>query len=215
MVSVAGSAGASHAGGKILVVLPTLGDRLETLEVTLRSIDEQRADVEVTLVVVLPSAAAGARSLAERFGALVLDDARQGISEAINTGVRAATDEDYYAWMGDDDLFRAGGLKTLRDMLDGDRSAVVSYGGCDYIDTAGRTIGSSRAGRVARWLLPWGPDLIPHPGSMIRLDALRAIGLFDTSLKYAMDLDVFLSLRAHGRFMSTRESVSGDRKSVV
>ena len=61
------------------------------------------------------------------------------------------------------------------------------------------------------WLLPWGPDLIPHPGSIIRLDALRAIGLFDPSLKYAMDLDAFLSLRAHGRFLSTRTSVSAFR----
>ena len=41
---------------------------------------------------------------------------------------------------------------------------------------------------------------------MIRLDALRAIGLFDTSLKYTMDLDAFLSLRAHGRFLSTRRA---------
>jgi len=46
---------------------------------------------------------------------------------------------------------------------------------------------------------------------MIRLDALRAVGLFDTSLKYAMDLDAFLSLRAHGRFTSTRKPVSGFR----
>jgi hypothetical protein len=197
--------------GKILVVLPTLGDRIDSLEETLESVAVQRADVDLTLAVILPDEAHKARALATRFGAVVLHDPRRGISEAINVGVRAATDEQYYAWIGDDDLFRYGGLRTLRDLLDRDPTAVVAYGGCDYIDAQGRTIGTSRAGRAAQWLLPWGPDLIPHPGSMIRLDALRAIGLFDTSLKYTMDLDAFLSLRAHGPFLSTRSSVSAFR----
>ena len=138
-----------------------------------------------------------------------MNDPRLGISEAINVGVRAATDEEYYAWIGDDDLFRDGGLRILRDLLDADPRRVVAYGGCDYIDAEGRTIGTSRAGRAAQWLLPWGPDLIPHPGSIIRLDALRAIGLFDPSLKYAMDLDAFLSLRRHGRFLSTARECFG------
>ncbi|MDX6560871.1 MAG: hypothetical protein QOD65_685 [Gaiellales bacterium] len=197
--------------GTILVVLPTLGDRIDTLEETLGSVAAQRTQVDLTLVVILPEDAHAARALATRFGAIVLHDPRRGISEAINVGVRAATDEEYYAWIGDDDLFRHGGLDLLRALLDGDPTAVVAYGGCDYIDPQGRTIGTSRAGRAAQWLLPWGPDLIPHPGSLIRLDALRAIGLFDTSLKYTMDLDAFLSLRAHGRFLSTRTSVSAFR----
>jgi glycosyltransferase involved in cell wall biosynthesis len=199
------------SGGKILVVLPTLGDRIESLEETLGTIAHQRAQVDLTLVVILPEGAEEARAVATKFGAVVLNDPGRGISEAINVGVRAATDEEYYAWIGDDDLFRDGGLRILRDLLDADRAAVVAYGGCDYIDAEGRTIGRSRAGRAALWLLPWGPDLIPHPGSIIRLDALRAIGLFDTSLKYAMDLDAFLSLRSRGRFLSTRTSVSAFR----
>jgi GT2 family glycosyltransferase len=197
--------------GKILVVLPTLGDRLDSLAETFATIAQQRAQVELTLVVILPEAAVEARALAASFDAIVVHDPGQGISEAINVGVRAATDERYYAWIGDDDLFRDGGLRTLRDLLDADPAAVVAYGGCDYIDAEGRTIGTSAAGRAALWLLPWGPDLIPHPGSIIRLDALRAIGLFDTSLRYAMDLDAFLSLRSHGRFLSTRTSVSAFR----
>ena len=198
--------------GKILVVLPTLGDRIESLEETLGTIALQRAQVDLTLVVVLPEAARGrTRPGGDVRRGRSSKIPRRGISEAINVGVRAATDEEYYAWIGDDDLFRDGGLRTLRDLLDADPGAVVAYGGCDYVDAQGRTIGTSRAGRAAQWLLPWGPDLIPHPGSIIRLDALRAIGLFDPALKYAMDLDAFLSLRRHGRFLSTRASVSAFR----
>lgn len=197
--------------GKILVVLPTLGDRLEHLRETLATVDAARADVDLTVVVVLPASATDARALAESVGAVVVEDPRKGISEAINVGVRAATDETFYAWIGDDDLFRPGGLRVLRDMLLARPEAVVAYGACDYIDPEGRIIGTSRAGLAARWILPWGPDLIPHPGSMIRIEALHAVGLFDTGLKYAMDLDVFLKLRKLGPFAATRRTVSAFR----
>lgn len=199
------------SGGKVLVVLPTLGDRLDSLRVTLGTIDAARADVDLTLAVVLPAGADEARSLAEAHGAVVVQDPRRGISEAINAGIAAATDETYYAWMGDDDLYRPGGLRSLRALLEGNPGAVVAYGGCEYIDPEGRVIGTSAAGRLAQVLLPWGPCFIPHPGSMIRLDAMRSVGLFDPGLKYAMDLDMFLKLRSQGRFVCTRRPVSAFR----
>lgn len=195
----------------VLVVLPTLGDRLDTLAETLESVAGQRRDVPVTLVVVVPPEAGPARRLAESYAARLVDDPRRGISHAINLGVETATDESYYAWIGDDDLFRPGALATLRRLIESTPGAVVAFGGCDYVDGAGRVLASNRAGRWARWLLPWGPDLIPHPGSLIRLDAMRSAGLFDPGLRYAMDLDMFLRLRALGPFASTRTSVSAFR----
>lgn len=196
---------------QVLVVLPTLGDRLESLAETLESVDAQRADVPLTLVVVAPAGATQARALALKHGAIVVDDPKEGISEAINCGLRARSTETYYAWIGDDDLFRPGGLGVLREILEAKPRSVLAFGGCDYIDTEGRTIAVSNAGGLAPVLLAWGPDLIPHPGTMIRLDALEAIGGFDRSLKYAMDLDAFLKLRRHGEFSWTRLSVSGFR----
>lgn len=198
-------------GPDILVILPTLGDRLDTLRETLDAVETQRADVELTLVVIAPPGATAARELASRYGAVLVDDPKAGISTAINHGLDARTDEAYYAWIGDDDLFRPGGLARLRGMLEEHRDAVLAFGGCEYIDPAGRVIGTSNAGGLATFLLPWGPDLIPHPGTMVRLDALQAIGGFDPQLKYAMDLDAFLKLRAHGRFAWTRDVVSAFR----
>ena len=196
---------------EVLVILPTLGDRLESLQETLDAIDVQRETVELTLALVAPVSAVAARELAAAHGAVIVDDPKSGISEAINCGIRARTNEEYYAWIGDDDLFRPGGLALLKGMLDADHGAVLAYGGCDYIDPAGRTLAVSNAGALAKFLLPWGPDLIPHPGTMIRLDALEAIGGFDRELKFAMDLDAFLKLRSYGRFIWTRTPVSAFR----
>jgi glycosyltransferase involved in cell wall biosynthesis len=196
---------------EVLIVLPTLGERLDTLRETLDSVEQQRAEIAVTLVVVTPPGAVEARELARSYGAVIVDDPKQGISEAINCGLRARTTEPYYSWMGDDDLFRPGGLRTLSTMLDARPDAVVAFGGCDYIDPEGRTIGVSNAGSLALFLLPWGPDLIPNPGTVVRLDALEEIGGFDRTLKFAMDLDAFLKLRKKGRFLWTRQSVSAFR----
>ncbi len=163
------------------------------------------------LVVVAPASAAAARALAAEHSAVLVDDPGEGISAAINYGLKARTDEEFYAWIGDDDLFRAGGLLRLRQLLESHPEAVLAYGGCEYIDPAGRVLAVSNAWVLAKFLLPWGPDLIPHPGTMIRLDALEAIGGFDVALKYAMDLDAFLKLRSHGSFVSTRIPVSAFR----
>jgi glycosyltransferase involved in cell wall biosynthesis len=195
----------------ILVILPTLGDRIDSLKETLKSVVTQREDVALTLAVVLPASATEARSLAESYDAVIVDDPKQGISAAINRGLAARTTEQFYAWIGDDDLFRPGGLATLKSLLDENRDAVLSYGGCEYIDPTGKVLALSNAGRLATFLLPWGPDLIPHPGTMIRLDALERIGGFDVSLRFAMDLDAFLKLRSHGRFVYTRKPVSAFR----
>ena len=199
------------ADAEILVVLPTLGDRLESLKETIDTVNAQRDEIALCLIVVAPPGATEARSLATSMGAVVVDDPKQGISEAINCGLRARSGETYYAWIGDDDLFRPHGLKRLKALLDSRKEAVLAFGGCDYVDVDGRTIAVSNAGPLAKFLLPWGPDLIPHPGTMIRLDALEAIGGFDRELRFAMDLDAFLSLRSHGKFVWTRESVSAFR----
>ena len=195
----------------ILVVLPTLGDRLETLKETLESIELQRKEVTLRLVVVTPTRSLEARALAKKYGAEIVDDPGVGISEAINAGIRVRDGEEFYAWMGDDDLFRPHGLKRLLELFQHTPEALVAYGACDYIDEHGNILAQSKAGRFAQFLLTWGPDLIPHPGSMIRLDALESIGCFDTSLKYAMDLDAFLKLKKLGKFACTTTPVSAFR----
>ena len=190
------------APSALLVVLPTLGDRLEFLEATLRSCTELAHQVPTTLAMVVPAHAESARALGSHYGAVLIDDPGTGMADAVNAGLGARTTEDCYVWVGDDDELVPAGVVALMEALREEASAVVAYGHCEYIDGAGRAIGRSKAGPLATALLPWGPNLIPHPGTVIRLDALEAVGSFDSSLNYALDLDVFLKLRPVGRFIS-------------
>lgn len=186
----------------LLVVLPTLGDRLEFLETTLRSCQEVAEVFPTTLAMVVPVAATEARALGLHYGATLIDDPGSGMADAVNAGIAARTSEDFYVWVGDDDELVAPGILSLIEALKPTSTAVVAYGQCDYIGSSGTTIGRSKAGPMAKALLPWGPNLIPHPGTIIRLDALKSVHGFDPELSYALDLDVFLKLRRLGDFIA-------------
>jgi GT2 family glycosyltransferase len=157
---------------------------------------------------VVPTDASEARRIAAAHGAVIVDDPRRGLSAAVNAAVAVADGESYFAWIGDDDELRPQGLKTLAALLEADPRAVVAYGGCEYMDDKNDVFAVSRAGRWATWLLRWGPDLIPQPASLTRLQHMRAVGPYDESLRFVMDLDMFLRLRRRGRFVSTRRTVA-------
>jgi GT2 family glycosyltransferase len=193
---------------RVLVVLPTLGERLSFLEEALASIKSQGSIADC--VVVAPNKQA-VKDLAKQFGATWLEDPATGIAAAVNVGLTARVNHEFYAWLGDDDLFRPGGLELLSSLLEAENGAVLAYGACDYILDDGQVVAVSKAGKLARFLLPWGPDLIPHPGTMIRFDDLEAIGGFDESLRFTLDLDAFLKLRKRGGFVSTTQTVSAFR----
>ena len=194
----------------VLVVLPTLGERTETLAESLQSARSQ-AGVHVRIVVVAPKSAIEARAIAERFGASVVDDPQRGLSAAVNAGIGALAGECYYAWLCDDDTLSQGGLAELCNLLEQSPAAAVAFGACDYIDAAGRRLGTSKAGDLATRLLSWGPDLVPQPAALTRVQHLEAAGKYDETLRFAMDLDMLLRLRRQGRFVSTRRVVASFR----
>jgi GT2 family glycosyltransferase len=195
-------------GARVLVVLPTLGQRMGFLEESLAAVAAQG---DLARCVVVSPRSDAVLKLAQRYTADWVEDPATGISAAVNAGLRARSGEEFYAWMGDDDLFRPGALQRLMGLLEANKDAVLAFGGCDYILDSGRVIATSKAGLLATFLLPWGPDLIPHPGTMVRLDDLEAIGGFDETLRFTFDLDAFLRLRKRGRFVSTKETVSAFR----
>jgi GT2 family glycosyltransferase len=151
---------------------------------------------------VVPTGAVQARALGSQYGAVLIDDPGSGMADAVNAGIGARTTEEFYVWVGDDDELVPQGVAALMEALGNRPSAAVAYGHCDYIDGIGSVIGRSKAGPLATALLPWGPNLIPHPGTIVRLDALEAVGGFDSRLSYALDLDVFLKLRRVGDFIT-------------
>ena len=186
----------------VMVVLPTLGKRLLHLGLALESCSTLAQSVSLTLCVVAPVAAIDARKLAADHGAQLVDDPGTGMADAINAALVTRSSEKYYVWLGDDDVLVSPGIRRLIAALDADDTAVVAHGHCEYMDTEGTTIALNRGGKLAQFLLTWGPNLIPHPGTVVSIDALEKVGGFSPGLSYALDLDVFLKLRKAGRFVA-------------
>ena len=192
----------------VLLVVPTLGTRPDHLRACLRSVSAQ--DRRPHMVLVGPDTKS-VRAAAEECGADWLADPGSQ-TRAINAGIDAAPDSIRYVnWLGDDDLLEPGSLALTRAALEANPRATVAYGACRYIDESGRQLWVSKAGPWATRILGWGPDLIPQPGMLVRLEAWRRVGGVDESYRFAFDLDLLLKLKRLGPLIDVGAVVSSFR----
>ncbi len=191
------------------MVVPTLGERPEYLRQTLNSIKAQ--DVLLDIVMIFPLDNAETMSLAKEYGALTVEDPG-GLSKAVNAGIaQAKPHHEFIGWIGDDDLLTPHSLQTAISLLDENPEMVLAYGYCDYIDDKNNNLFTSRAGKLAPWLMTWGPNLVPCPGAVFRKSVLHQVGIFDEDNKYCMDLDMLLRLRKVGPFLNTKTTLAAFR----
>jgi GT2 family glycosyltransferase len=156
--------------------------------------------VQVAVVLVAPASAINLNGLAGDGGVTLMRQTGSGMSNAINDGWREhGGGHDFWAWLGDDDELTASSTATAVDYLERHPKASMVYGWCEYIDDEGRTRFRVRPSALAATLLRWGPDLVPQPGSIARASAVREVGYLDETLRYAMDLDLFLRLADVGK----------------
>lgn len=191
----------------ILMVVPTLGRRIELLGLSLASIRDQAVPVDI--VVVSPDTPE-VRAVVATYGArFVADPGRGGQSGALNEGLEAAgPDAQYFAWLCDDDLLTPGSLAQATAALEAHPKASMVYGWCDYIDERGVVLFTNKAGRIAALISAWGPNLIPQPGSLMRLRHVIEAGGMNEECRLTMDLDLFLRLRRLGAVLSLPQTLA-------
>ena len=206
------------------IVIPTLGTRPEFLAESIASVRDVGA---VFIVLVRPTDAlidASALQLVDH----VVDDPGQGLSSAINEGLRSMPEPvEFMTWLGDDDRLVAPGFCLAVEEL-GNSTASGVFGQCRYIDEDGSVIWLNKSGRWSVPLMSFGPQLVPQPGSLVRRSVFEEVGLLDTQLNWAFDLDLFLKIRRIGgglayvahpvsdfRWHSGSLSVGGRRGSVL
>jgi len=193
---------------RVLLVVPTLGQRLDTLAESLQSIASQSVSADV--IVVAPDSP-GLRAACSAAGAAWLADPGSQAA-AINAGIStAAPHHEFVGWLNDDDLLEPKSLAATVGALDADPSAALAYGACRYIDQQGRELWISRAGSWAPRILKWGPDLIPQPGMLVRRRDWEAVGGVDERMRFAFDLDLLLRLQPRGSFRDVGQVVSAFR----
>jgi hypothetical protein len=113
--------------------------------------------------------------------------------------------------LGDDDLLAPGSLTATRAALETRAEASMVYGWCDYIDDKGEVIFANRAGRFAGRTISFAPNLVPQPGSLMRLSYVQTVGDVDERLTLSMDLDLFLRLRRLGPMIALPRTLASFR----
>jgi GT2 family glycosyltransferase len=197
------------AGPVSAVVVPTLGERPEYLELSLQSI---RDAGQAYILLVAPASFDTSHLTAARLIDEAVVETGKSLPAAINQGFAALPGNvRYIAWLGDDDLLRPGSLEITQAYLDAHEKTSVVYGRCDYIDESGKVVWTNRSGPWAAPLLRVGPDLIPQPGSLFRRSAFVATGGLRTDLGWAFDLDIFLRLARLGRLSYVRRTLAAFR----
>jgi len=188
------------------IVVPTMGTRSEFLRQSLASI---RSAGNATIHVVAPESAQLESSLdPDSYDALITDPGT-GLSAAIDAGLRSFPPSvEYINWLGDDDLLTEGSLVHALDILVGDPDIALVYGGCQYIDGGGKSLWLNKSGTYAKYLMRFGPQLIPQPGSLMRRRMYEQIGGLDHQFKWAFDLDLFLRISHVGRLQFTPRTLA-------
>jgi hypothetical protein len=179
------------------VVVPTIGQRPQYIESTLRSI----RSAGQTYVVLVGRADFNGRAHADSgLVDLYLDEGGPSLPGKINQGFRAIPKEiEYITWVGDDDLLSPGALLRALDVMEGPEKPVLVFGHCQYIDSDGNDVLVKRTGSWAVPLLRFGPQLIPQPSAVFRRDAFEKIGGLSTKYEFAFDFDLFLRLSKLGK----------------
>ena len=122
----------------------------------------------------------------------VLRDVGGGISRAMNQGIEAATGE-YVAHLHSDDYYAADDvLETVAQRFASERVDWVF--GTVQVLKDGQLIPPYRMVPFSYRAFAAGRASVPHPAVFIRKSAFGRVGMFDETLKYAMDIDLWLRL---------------------
>ena len=191
------------------VVVPTLNKRPEYLLQSLLSI--RKGGTALVHIVMPQGTQLDSKITSDLYDQVVIDP-KLGLSAAIHTGILSFPEAvKFVTWLGDDDNLKPGALDTTSAILRSDERVVLAYGGCEYIDKNSDVIFVNRSGRYAKYLMRFGPQLVPQPGSLFRRSVYDRIGGLNANLKWAFDLDLFIRLSRFGKLHFIPQTVSSFR----
>jgi len=178
-------------GATVGIVVPTLGTRPEYLEQSLQSI---RNSGEAHICVVCPALIDLSEYVTAGLIDSQVDDPGSGLAGAINVGLDSLPDEiSMISWIGDDDLLESGMLRETSHILSSGEIDFV-WGQCRYIDSENRRLWINRSGPWAKYLIRFGPNLIPQPGSLFSRRSFDELGGLSTEFSWAFDQEFFTRL---------------------
>jgi len=144
-----------------------------------------------------------------------LGKANGGTASALNHGIRYASGE-YVAWLSSDDVFYPDKIRRQVQFMQ-ERGAYISHTNFDNIDMSGR-VTQHRAGMINRGTTDFfrgflGGNPVNGCTVMMRKELFLHVGLFDESLPYTHDLELWARIiQARISFPYLDEALVGYRR---
>jgi GT2 family glycosyltransferase len=177
---------------------------VRTLEATLESVGAQDYPL-VEHIVVDGGSTDGTLELLRRHPDVRwVSEPDEGLSDAVNKGIRMATG-DLVGWLNADDLYHPGALARVAEAFREQPSAEWGFGRCGIIDGSGREIRSGVTAYKNFFLRRYSFGLhlthnfVSAPATFVKRSAFEHVGVFDKRFKYSMDYDVWLRLGRRGK----------------
>ena len=202
----------------ITVVTPSFQQAV-FLERTIRSVLDQ-AYPRLEYIVMDGGSTDGSVEIIKRYAGELLYWQSQpdgGQTAAINAGWRRGHGE-VLAWLNSDDYYLPETLRFAGEYFRDHPETWVMYGGMQLVDAAGLPLGFTGEPFRRRTMIT-SRDLIPQPSAFIRRAAIDQVGEMDETLRYVMDLELFLRIAEHStpvyvpRLLSA-QTVHPDAKTV-
>jgi glycosyltransferase involved in cell wall biosynthesis len=118
-----------------------------------------------------------------------------GQTEAINKGFARAKG-DVLAWLNSDDVYEPRAIGRAALFLHEHPAIGMAYGRANYIDAAGRIVGSFPAAQTDYRRLRRGYVHIPQQSAFFRASLWKQVGPLDPSFYFAMDYDLWTRIAA-------------------
>lgn len=173
-------------------VITTVYNAADTIESTILSVLHQSYP-NIEYIIVDGGSTDGTLAIIEQYKdriARVVSECDKGIADGFNKGIAMATGE----WIGminADDWYAANAIETIIDNITSADDVC-----CGNLVLVGDNGYQQMKNSKVSWL-NFGMYIM-HPTCFVRAAVYRQIGVYDISLKIAMDFDMFLRIRAEG-----------------
>jgi glycosyltransferase involved in cell wall biosynthesis len=180
----------------VSIVTPSF-NQAHYLESTILSVLEQDYP-NIEYIIVDGGSSDGSVEIIRRYAnrlAWWVSEKDNGQTDAINKGFNRMKG-DILAWLNSDDTYEKNAVREAVSFLQEQPEVGLVYGGANFIDENGRTIGHFPAAQTNYRRLRQGYVHIPQQSAFWRADLWRKVGPLDPSFFFAMDYDLWVRLAA-------------------
>lgn len=193
------------------LIIPTLGTRETELKRLLRILSESNFSCDIILVAP-KSKLKLLRKLMNRyclnlFAEIIQEGPDSTLVNAINKGLPLINTK-YWNWLGDDDLIFLDEVSCIINRLNECHRFSIGIGNCRYYNQFSKKTFENKVTNFTIKFVKYGPNLIPQPSVIFRVENIHKIGPLNNSYKFAFDQEFIMKNLElgqpyiHGRVLS-------------